>query len=74
MQALVLYKFFKRSYLDHGAIDFDKHYNKYFTSKLERVQHKACLAIASAIQSTFHERLNKELSLESINDSNAFVR
>ena len=39
-----------------------------FTSRLERVQYKACLAITGAIQGTSRERLYKELCLESLND------
>ena len=38
--------------------------NEYFTSKLERLQYKACIAITGAIQGTSRERLNKKIGLE----------
>ena len=38
--------------------------NEYFTSKLERLQYKACIAITEAIQGTSRERLNKKIGLE----------
>ena len=44
----------------------DKPNNDSFTSKLERVQYKACLATTGGFK--VHERLNKELGLESLND------
>ena len=40
--------------------------NEYFTSKLERLQYKACIAITGAIQGTSRERLNKKIGLESL--------
>ena len=58
---LRIYKSFVRSHLAYGDIVYDKPNNESFTSKLERVQYKACLAIAGAIQGTSRERLNKEL-------------
>ena len=42
--------------------------NESFTSKLERVQYKACLAITGAIQGTSRECLNKELAMESLSN------
>ena len=39
-----------------------------FTSKLEIVQYKVCLAIASIIEGISRELLNKELDLESLCD------
>ena len=67
---LRIYKSFARSHLDYGVIAYDKPNNESFTSKLERVQYKACLAITGAIQGTSRERLNKELGLESVSVSN----
>ena len=45
-----IYKSFVRSHLDYGDIVHDKPNNESFTSRLERVQYKACLAITGAIQ------------------------
>ena len=63
-----MYKSFVRSHLDYGDIVYDKSNNDFFTSKLERVQYKACLAVTDVIQGIFRERLNKELGLESVSD------
>ena len=62
------YKSFVRSHLDYRDIVYDKPNSESFTSKLERVQYKACLAITGAIQGTSRERLYKELGLESLSD------
>ena len=42
-------KSFVSSHLDYGDIVYDKPNNQSFTSKLERVQYKVCLAITGAI-------------------------
>ena len=47
---------------------YDKLNNESFTSKLERVHYKACLAITGVIQCTLCECLNKELGLKSLSD------
>ena len=63
---LRIYKSFVRSHVDYGDIVYDKLNNditQSFTSRLERVQYKACQAIAVAIQGTSCEPLYKELSL-----------
>ena len=61
---LRIYKSFARSHLDYGDILYDKPNTESFTSRLERVQCRACLAITGAIQGTSCERLYKELGLE----------
>ena len=61
---LRIYKSFVRSHLDYGDIVYDKPNNDSFTSKLERVQYKTCLAITGAIQGTSRERLYKEPGLK----------
>ena len=42
---LLIYKSFVRSHLDSGDIVYNKPNNESFTSRLERVQYKACLTI-----------------------------
>ena len=67
---LRIYKSFVRSHLHRGDIVYDKPNNESFTSKLERMQYKACLAISTrlykACPGTSSEHLNKELGLESL--------
>ena len=65
---LSIYKSFVRSHLDYDDIVYDKPSNESFTSKLERVQYKACLAITGANHGASRERLNKELGLECLSD------
>ena len=45
-----IYKFFVRPNLDYGDIVYNKPNNESFTSKLERTQYKAYLAITVAIR------------------------
>ena len=52
----------------YGDIVYNKPNNESVTSKLERVEYNACLAITGTIQGTCHERLNTELGLESLSD------
>ena len=59
-------KSFVRYHLDYGDIVYDKPNNESFTSKLERVQYKVCLAITGTIEGTSRERLNKEHGVESL--------
>ena len=56
-----IYKSFMRPHLDYEDIN-----NETFKSKIENIQHKACIAITSAIQGTSRERLYQELGLESL--------
>ena len=63
---LRIYKSFARSHLDYGDIVYDKSNNESLTSKLERGQYKACLAITGTIHGTSPTRLIKELDLESL--------
>ena len=65
---LRIYKSFLRSHLDHGDIVFEKPNSESFTSRLERVEYTACLAITGTIQGTSRERIYKEYGLESISD------
>ena len=65
---LEIYKSFVRSHLDYNETVYDKPNNESFTNVLERVQYESYLTITGAIQSTFHKRLNKELSLKSLSD------
>ena len=65
---LRIYKSFLRSHLDHDDIVFEKPNNESFTSRLERVEYKAWLAITGTIQRTSRERIYKEYGLESISD------
>ena len=61
-----IYKSFVKNHLDYGDIVYDKPNNKSLTSKLEKMQYRACLATTRAFQVTSCERLNKELGLESL--------
>ena len=46
---LRIYKFFTRSHLDYSNTGYGKPNNESFTSKLKRMQYKACLAITNFI-------------------------
>ena len=65
---LTISKSFVKFHLDYGDIVYDKPNNESFTSRLERVQYKVCVAIAGAIQGTSCECLYKELGLEFLSD------
>ena len=47
---------------------YNKLNNESFTSKLERLHNKSCLAITAVIQGTLCERHNKKLGLKSLID------
>ena len=47
---LTIYKSFIRPHLDYGDILYDKPSNEKFQNKMEKVQHRACLAITRGIQ------------------------
>ena len=63
---LTIYKSFVRPHLNYGDILYDKRSNDNFQSKMEKVQHRACLAITGGIQGTSRERLYDELGLHSV--------
>ena len=50
-----MYKSFVRPRLDYGGILYDKPNNEDFQNELEKVQHRACLAITGAIK-VLHEK------------------
>ena len=50
-----MYKSFVRPPLDYGGILYDKPNNEDFQNELEKVQHRACLAITGAIN-VLHEK------------------
>ena len=55
-----------RPHLDYGDILHDKPENENFQNKLEKVQHRACLAIIGAIQRASRHKLYDELGLHSL--------
>ena len=63
---LTIYKSFVRPHLDYGDILYDKPNSGNFQKKLEKVQHRACLAITGAIQGTSRTKLYDELGLHSL--------
>ena len=63
---LTIYESFTRPYLDNDVIFYDKPTNDNFQNKMEKVQHRACLAITGGIQGTSRERLYDELGLHSL--------
>ena len=52
---------FMRLHVDDGDILYDSPNNKNFSSKLEKVQYAACLAITGAIKGSSREMLHNEL-------------
>ena len=56
-----------RPHLDYGDILHDKPENENSQNKLEKVQHRACLAITGAIQRASKQKLYDELDLHSLN-------
>ena len=69
-----VYKVFSRSLIDYGDIIYDQPHNSFFCKKLEPVQYKAALVITGVIQSTSHEKIFQELSLESLKSRRWFKR
>ena len=63
---ITIYKAFLRPLIDYGDIIYDQPPNESFCEKLESVQYKAALAITGATQGTSHEKIYKELGLESL--------
>ena len=63
---LTIYKSFVRPHLDYGVILYDKPKKKNFQNKLEKDQHRACLAITGAIQGTSRTKIYDELGLHSL--------
>ena len=63
---LTIYNSFVRPHLDYGDILYDKPNNENFQNKLEKVQYRACLEIAGAIQGTSGTKLYDELGLHSL--------
>ena len=63
---LTIYKSFIRPHLDYGNILYDKPSNEKFQNKMEKVQHRACLAITRGIQGASREQLYDELGLHSL--------
>ena len=63
---LTIYRSLKRPYLDYGDVIYDQAENESVSSKIERVQYNASLAITGAITGTSQEKLYQELGLESL--------
>ena len=63
---LSIYKSFMRPHLDYGDILYDKPSNDNFQNKMEKVQHRVCLAITGGIPGTSRERLYDKLGLHSL--------
>ena len=64
---LTIYKSFIRPYLDYCDIIYDQPNNESFCTKIECIQNNAALAIAGGMKGTSHNKLYKELRLESLN-------
>ena len=65
---LTIYKSFVRPLLDYADIIYDKPCNEFFKEKLEAVQYNTFLIITGAISGTSHERLYRELGLETLSN------
>ena len=63
---LTIYKTFVRSILDYADIIYDKPLTESFKDKLEMVQYNAALVITGAIKGTSHDRIYRELVLQSL--------
>ena len=61
---LTRYKSFVQPRLDYGDIIYDNPENEALSSRLEKVQYQACIAITGAFQGTLCEGLYRELELE----------
>ena len=55
-----------KPHLDYGDILYDKLENQNFQNKLEKVQHKACIAITGAIQGTSRQKIYDKLGLHTL--------
>ena len=71
---ITIYKAFLRPLIDYGDIIYDQPQNESFCEKLESIQYKAALAITCAIQGTSHEKIYKELGLESLKNRRWYKR
>ena len=71
---ITIYKAFLRPLIDYGDIIYDQPENESFCEKLESIQYKAALAITGAIQGTSHEKIYKELGLESLKNRRWYKR
>ena len=67
-----IYKTFVRPHFDYGDMIYDQTYNASFHRKLDSIQYSACLAIAGTIRGTSYEKLNQELSLETLQSRRLF--
>ena len=66
---LTINKSIIRPNLDYANIFYEKHFNKSFSKRKKgTVQYKLALVITGMIKETFHDRLYKELGLESLGD------
>ena len=66
MKSCTIYKTFVRPHLNYSNILYDKTGNLNFESKIEKIQHKDCIAITGAIEGTSRERLYDKLGLISL--------
>ena len=60
------YKNFVRPHLGYSDILYDQPNNENFQNKLEKVQHRVCLAITGVIQGTSRTKLYDELGLHTL--------
>ena len=68
---LIIYKVFLRPLVDYGDVIYDQPQNEVFCfEKLESVQ----LAVTGAMQGTSHDKLYRELGLESLKSRRWFKR
>ena len=71
---MTIYKAFLRPLIDYEDIIYNQLQNESFCNKIESVQYKAALAITGAIQDTSRDKLNQELSLESLKSRRWYKR
>ena len=64
--SLAVCKSFIRTHLDYESILYGKPNNENFQSKIEKVQHQACLTMTCGIQGTFGKNIFVELGLHSL--------
>ena len=66
---ITIYKAFLSRLIDYRDMIYDQPQNNSFSEKLESIQNKAALAITGAIQDTSHDKIYRELGLESLQSS-----
>ena len=66
---ITIYKAFLSRLIDYRDMICDQPQNNSFSEKLESIQNKAALAITGAIQDTSHDKIYRELGLESLQSS-----